>query len=172
MTEPAVLPSVGPADPSVGPAHPSVAQDTEAEVRFALPDAGTAVIEFIFAAVILLIPVVYLMLALSQLQAAGYATTSAAVSASRIAARDANPSQQRAEDVAAMHFTDFGLRDVPITITYSCSGPCGRAGSLVTADVETRIPLPGIPLIFGSENSPHITMRASHSDVVATTGNG
>lgn len=63
-------------------------------------DSGTAVIEFIFAAIVLLIPVVYLMLALSQLQAASYATTSAAVSASRIAARDANPSERRAEDVA------------------------------------------------------------------------
>jgi len=135
-------------------------------------DSGTAVVEFIFAAVVLLIPVVYLMLALSQLQAASYATTSAAVSASRIAARDANPSEQRAEDVAAMHFADFGLRDVPISIAYSCSGPCGQAGSLVTATVETKVPLPGIPLLFGSANSPHITMRASHTDVVATSGEG
>lgn len=135
-------------------------------------DSGTAVIEFIFAAIVLLIPVVYLMLALSQLQAASYATTSAAVSASRIAARDANPSERRAEDVAAMHFADFGLPDVPVTITYSCSGPCGQAGSLITANVETKVPLPGIPLLFGSANSPHITMRATHSDVVATTVQG
>ena len=131
-------------------------------------DDGTAVIEFIFASVVLLIPVIYLMLTLSQLQAASYATTSAAMSASRIAARDANPSEARAHAVAEMHFADFGLRDAPTSITYSCSGPCGQAGSLVTARVETKVSLPGFPLLFGSDRSPHITLRANHTDVVAT----
>lgn len=133
-------------------------------------DSGTAVIEFIFASIVLLIPVVYLMLAISQLQAASYATTSTAISASRIAARDADPSEHRAHQVADMHFTDFGLNDVPITIDYSCAGPCGQAGSLVTAQVETTVSLPGIPLLFGTDNSPHITLRAHHTDVVATAG--
>lgn len=133
-------------------------------------DAGTAVIEFIFASVVLLIPVIYLMLALAQLQAASYATTSAAMSASRIAARDANPSEARARAVAKMHFADFGVDDAPTSIAYSCAGPCGRAGSLVTAHVETKVSLPGFPLLFGSENSPHITLRANHTDVVATGG--
>lgn len=136
------------------------------------PDSGTAVIEFIFASIVLLIPVVYLMLAISQLQAASYATTSTAISASRIAARDANPSERRARDVADMHFTDFGLSDVPVTIDYSCSGPCGRSGSLITARVETKVSLPGFPLLFGTKNSPHLTLRATHSDVVAVTGGG
>lgn len=136
------------------------------------PDSGTAVIEFIFASIVLLIPVVYLMLAISQLQAASYASTSTAISASRIAARDANPSERRARDVADMHFTDFGLSDVPVTIDYSCSGPCGRSGSLITARVETKVSLPGFPLLFGTKNSPHITLRATHSDVVAVTGGG
>lgn len=133
-------------------------------------DSGTAVIEFIFASVVLLVPVIYLMLALSALQAASYATTSAAISAARIAARDAEPSPARAHDMATMHFEDFGLSDASIDISYSCSGPCGQAGSLVTARVETKVALPGFPLLFGSENSPHITVRAAHSDVVATTG--
>lgn len=132
------------------------------------PDSGTAVIEFIFGSIVLLIPVIYLMLAMSQLQAASYATSSAAVSASRITARDAEPSEARAREVAMMHFTDFGLAEVPVTISYSCSGACGEAGSLVTARVETKVPLPGLPLIFGSSNTPHITVRAAHTDVVAT----
>ena len=131
-------------------------------------DAGSAVIEFIFASIILLIPVIYLMLTLSQLQAASYATTSAAISASRIAARDANPSEARARAVAKMHFADFGLEDSAPSITYSCAGPCGHAGSLVTARVETRVSLPGLPLLFGSEHAPHITLRAHHTDVVAS----
>lgn len=133
-------------------------------------DSGTAVIEFIFASIVLLIPVIYLMLTLSQLQAAGYATTSAAMSASRIAARDANPSKARAQAVAKMHFADFGLPDAPTSITYSCAGPCGHAGSLVTARVETKVSLPGFPLLFGTERAPHITLRANHTDVVAVGG--
>src|SRR5699024_3165952 len=132
------------------------------------PDSGTAVIEFIFASVVLLIPVIYLMLTLSQMQAASYATTSAAISASRIAARDANPSEARADAVAKIHSAAFGLDGSPSSITASCAGPCGHAGSLVTARVETRVSLPGLPLIFGPDHAPHITLRASHTDVVAT----
>lgn len=131
------------------------------------PDSGSAVVEFIFASVVLLIPVIYLMITISQLQAASYATNSAAVSASRIAARDANPSEERAEEVARMHFSDFGLENVPTSIEYSCAGPCGQAGTLITARVSAKVSLPGIPLIFGAKNAPHITMRASHSDVTA-----
>lgn len=147
--------------------------DGESRGEFAEgPDSGTAVIEFIFASVVLLIPVIYLMLTISQLQAASYATTSAAVSASRIAARDANPSEGRARAVAQMHFTDFGLRNVPVDIVYSCAGPCGQAGSSVTARVETKVSLPGFPLLFGEKHAPRITLRAAHTDVVAATGEG
>lgn len=130
-------------------------------------DSGTAVIEFIFASIVLLIPVVYLMLTISALQAASYATTSAAVSASRIAARDASPSKDRAQAIARMHFSDFGLGDVPVAIAYSCAGPCGQTGSSVTAHVETRVALPGFPLLFGQKHTPRITLHAAHTDVVA-----
>lgn len=145
-----------------------LARADEGTAHLAGADEGTAVIEFIFASIVLLIPVIYLMLTLSQLQAASYATTSAAMSASRIAARDANPSEARARAVAKMHFADFGLRDAPTSITYSCTGPCGQAGSLVTARIETKVSLPGFPLLFGPDRSPHITLRANHTDVVAT----
>src|SRR5699024_7312923 len=93
------------------------------------PDSGTAVIGFIFASVVLLIRVISLLPPLPRTQAASYATTSAAIWASRSAARDANPSEARAEAVAKMHFADFGLDGSPSSITYSCAGPCGHAGS-------------------------------------------
>ena len=65
-----------------------------------------------------------------------------------------------------------GCTGVPVTIDYSCSGACGQAGSLITARVETKVSLPGFPLLFGSKYSPHITLRANHTDVVATAGEG
>src|SRR5699024_10511376 len=132
------------------------------------PDSGTAVIEFIFASVVLLIPVIYLMLTLSQMQAASYATTSAAISASRIAARDANPSEARADAGATMHLASFALDRRPPWITSSCPGPCGHAGSLVAARVEARVSLPGLPPIFGPDHGQHPPLRASHTAVVAT----
>src|SRR5699024_9646232 len=115
------------------------------------PDSGTAAIEFIFASIVLLIPVIYLMLTLSQIQAPSYPSTTAAISSTRLPAPDANPSDARAEAVAKMHFSDFGLDGSPSSITYSCAGPCAHAGSLVTARVETRVSLPGLPLIFGPD---------------------
>src|SRR5699024_2899653 len=132
------------------------------------PDSGTAVIEFIFASVVLLIPVIYLMLTLSQMQAASYATTSAPISASRIAARDANPSEALAEAVATRHFADFGLDGSPSPTTSPAARACRHAGALAAPRVETGVSLPGLPLIFGPDHAPHITLRASHTDVVAT----
>src|SRR5699024_8320944 len=100
--------------------------------------------------------------------AASYPTPSPAISASRIAARDANPTESRAEAVAKTHFADLGIDGSPSSITYSTAGPRRPAGSLRTARVETRVSLPGLPLIFGPDHAPHIALRASHTDVVAT----
>ena len=47
------------------------------------PDSGNAIVEFLGIALILLIPLVYLVLVLARLQAAGYAVQGAAKDAGR-----------------------------------------------------------------------------------------
>src|SRR5699024_742432 len=109
------------------------------------PDSGTAVIEFIFASVVLLIPVIYLMLTLSQMQAASYATTSAAISASRIAARDANPSEARAEAVGRSHSPAFGSAGPRPWTPTPAADPWGPPGPPAPHRAEPACPRPAPP---------------------------
>lgn len=130
-------------------------------------DRGSAPIEFIFASIVLLIPLVYLVLSLGQVQAGSYATQSTAINAARAAARYPDSADVRAEAMARLHFEDFGVDGARWSIRIECSGPCDEAGSTVTAHVETRVPVLGLPALFGRDSAPHVTVRASHSDIVS-----
>lgn len=130
-------------------------------------DRGSAPIEFIFASVVLLIPLVYLVLSLGQVQAGSYATQTTAINAARAAARYPDSAGARAEAMARLHFEDFGVEDARWAISLECSGPCDEAGSTVTAHVETRVPVLGLPALFGRDSAPHVTVRAAHSDIVS-----
>jgi hypothetical protein len=130
-------------------------------------DRGSAPIEFIFASAVLLIPLVYLVLSLAHVQAGSYAANATAISAARTAARFPDTAPARADALARLQFEDFGVTDADWSIRFQCSGPCDRSGSSVTAHVEARVPVLGMPAIFGSAHSPHIMVRAAHTDVVS-----
>lgn len=130
-------------------------------------DRGSAPIEFIFASVILLVPLIYLVVALAQVQAASFAATATAIDASRLAATHPSTASSRADALARLHFADHGLQTSSYTITTECSGPCDEAGTIVTARVEARVSLPGIPNLFGSEDFAKVRISAHHADVVA-----
>ncbi|MFB9776499.1 hypothetical protein [Brevibacterium otitidis] len=129
-------------------------------------DAGTAPIEFIFASVVLLIPLVYLILTLGHLQAGSYATSTTAINAARVAAEHPESAQARADALAELHFADFGVEDASYEVILRCSDSCTEPGDIVTAHVSARIPVPGVPAIFGAKRTPHITVTAEHSDVI------
>lgn len=129
-------------------------------------DEGTAPIEFIFASVVLLIPLIYLILTLGHLQAGSYATNTTAINAARVAAEHPDSAQARAEALAQLHFADFGVEDATYDVTFRCSDSCTESGDIVTAHVRARIPVPGVPAIFGPQRTPHLTVTAEHSDVI------
>lgn len=129
-------------------------------------DEGSAPIEFIFASVVLLIPLVYLVLALAQLQAGAYATNAAAIDAARTASRFPDSAAERAEVLARMRFEDFGVDAASWSIEFDCDDDCSSAGDAVTAHVSTEVPVLGLPVLFGGA-SPHLTVRASHTDIIA-----
>ncbi len=129
-------------------------------------DRGSAPIEFIFASIVLLLPLIYLVVALAQLQAASYAASATAVDAARAAATHPESAKHRAEELAALHFADHHLDDTTYTIDRQCSGPCDEAGTIVTAHVNAAVPIPGVPALFGGR-AARIAIHTQHSDVVA-----
>lgn len=131
-------------------------------------DRGSALIEFSVASLILLIPLVYLIIALGRLQAASYAVTSAATAASTIIARtpdDHTPAAASDAVVLALH--DHGFDDAAHDLTIDCTPSCAAPDALITARVTVDVPLPGVPAAIDAAVPTHIAVTAHHADRVS-----
>lgn len=129
-------------------------------------DGGRAIIEMIFLAVLLLIPVVYLLISVLRLQAATLAVTQAARDAGR--AIDAAPSIDigidRAHQIAAIDLADQHVNAPQIDLHFvaagtSCTGgppaqPTLDAGAVYDLCVTAVVSLPGVPTaVLGTRNT-------------------
>lgn len=134
-------------------------------------DDGSASIEFIAAGLLLLVPLMYLVIALSSVQVAALAVEGGSRQAVRVFVQA--PGEARAFERAtrAVEFAaaDANLTD-PVTTRVRCSpvpANCLLAGSRVTVAVSTRIPLPFIPDLFGLRRFARIPISASSTEVVS-----
>lgn len=105
-------------------------------------EKGSAIVEFIFASTVLLIPMIYLILAAGQLQAGSYAVVGAADQAAKVFSVAENPAQARshAHQVVDRAMNNFGLSGANTSIT--CDQTCLSPGSVVTVEVSLRVQLP------------------------------
>lgn len=112
-------------------------------------DDGSAVVEFLGVALLLLVPTVYLVLVLGRLQSAAFAVDGAAREAVRgfVTAQDAVSGAQRATAAVALALADQGLDPAAADegLTLACDGECLAPGALVTAHVAVDVGLPGVP---------------------------
>ncbi|MCL1869779.1 MAG: pilus assembly protein [Promicromonosporaceae bacterium] len=123
----------------------------------ASPDGerGAAVIEFIGTAVLLLIPLVYLVLTVGRLQAGAFAVDGAAREAARavVMATGSDDAAARARLAVEIALEDQGFDDAlpDDAIRVTCSDdPCLSPGGTVTATVRTVVPLPFVPGLLRS----------------------
>ncbi|MFW7414346.1 pilus assembly protein [Demequina sp. SO4-18] len=122
-------------------------------------DSGAALVEFLGITVMILVPVIYVVIAASQLQAAAFAVEGASRAAARgavVAGLDAlesgattadarAASVARADAAVAMALDDFAVRGDPAVDLGCDSDPCFEPGSAVTAEVRVHVPLAGMP---------------------------
>jgi len=122
-------------------------------------DTGAALVEFLGVTVLMLVPIVYAVLAVGQVQAATYAVEGASRTAARGAALaaldelDRGGSEQtahaaaveRASDVVSLALEDFAVRGLHDLVVGCGDAGCGGPGSEVVVEVEVAVPLPGIP---------------------------
>ena len=89
-------------------------------------DAGNAVIEFVFVAVLILIPLVYFVVAVASVQRSRVAVTHAAREAGRAFATADSTDQglQRAEVAVRLALADQGLSDDAIVRYVAADGTC------------------------------------------------
>lgn len=133
------------------------------------PESGSAVVEFVFLAVLLLVPLIYLVMALGRLQAGAYAATAAAREAGRayVTSPDGTSAPARAQSAARIAFEDQGFGDVGV-LRIGCDGsPCLRPEGRVEAEAIVTVPLPLIPSFARAVIPLEVPVTAQHVAVVS-----
>ncbi|WP_240930436.1 pilus assembly protein [Isoptericola sp. BMS4] len=113
-------------------------------------EAGAALVEFLGTAVLLLVPLVYLVLTLAQVQAGTFAAEGAVREAGRalVTAEDSGTGLARAEAATGIALADQGFDDVPAAdvLGVRCSAdPCLSPGASVELRARLEVPLPFVP---------------------------
>ena len=134
-------------------------------------ESGSALVEFIFLGLVLLVPVVYLIITAGQVQGAAFAAVGAAESAAKVYADAAEPyaGEQQARKAAELAFADFGFEPDGLLLDISCSAECLAPGSTVTALVSFDVPLPLMPGLPGTDFAP-VTVDSSSTQIVERYG--
>lgn len=133
---------------------------------------GTAIVEFVWLAILLLVPLLYVVLAVFETQRAAYAASAAARSASRafVTSPDQATAYARAQAAARLAFGDQGLDTAGFTLTITCRPDprrCLTPGSVVAAEVHSAADLPLLPLALGG-HTPRIAVAAVHRSPYGT----
>lgn len=125
-------------------------------------ETGSATLEFIAFAVLLLLPLIYLALASGRVQASQFAAVAGAREGARVFVAESNQdaAAARAELAVRLALDDFGMADQG-TWTIACSAdPCLSPDAEVTVTVRVRTPMPltpaavgGMPLTVTTERS-------------------
>lgn len=129
-------------------------------------DAGTALVEVTWLAILLLVPLVYVVLAVYDVQRHAFAATAAARAAGRafVLAPDTEQGTARARAAATVALSDQRVdpEDVALAVTCRPAGACLAPGSVVVIRVRTQVRLPLMPTVLG-DGPPSIRVDASHT---------
>lgn len=135
-------------------------------------DAGTASLEFVTAGLILLLPLVYLVLTMSAIQAGSLAVEGAARQAVRVfvQADDERQAQAKARRAIDFALADYGLDAADATVSVSCSphpDDCLHRRASVTVTVGVSVALPLVPAALTIHGPLHVPLRSTASEQVS-----
>lgn len=126
---------------------------------------GTALVEFVWLGIILLVPVVWIVLSVFEVQRGAFAVTSAARSAARAyALADSDPvGDARARAAIRRALDDQGGAESGFRYDITCGAPdCHTAGEMITVRVWTRVNLPLLPDVLGG-GAPSFALDSTHT---------
>jgi Flp pilus assembly protein TadG len=134
-------------------------------------ERGSGVVEFTWLCLLLLVPMVYLLLAVMDVQRASYAASAASRAAGRayVLAPDEAAARARAEASAQVALSDQGIDWSAAVMQVSCTpdpAACLAPGSMVTVDVTVR---QAIPMTGGwAGGPPSVRVSSMHSEPYGT----
>lgn len=132
-------------------------------------DSGSAIVEFLGLAVLLLLPLVYVLLTVFSVQRAAYAVSSASREAARVfvAAEDSATGEARAAAAVEIVLRDSGLSAGPGSMEVSCSArPCLTPGATVTVVLLHEVALPLSPPFLAQAVPASVSVTGQHVEVV------
>lgn len=145
----------------------SLLRTARARVRAAVAgDAGSAALEFITVGLLMLVPLVYLIVALGQIQSQSLGAEAGARHVARAIATapDAASATARADAVLRSIVAEYGLDADSVELSLECrpaTAACPSAGSTVVVTIATRVALPLVPQVFGLDHLASVPVEAS-----------
>lgn len=128
-------------------------------------ERGSAALEFITIGVILLVPLVYLVLALGQVQGQSLGAEAAArhIARALATAPDADAAQSRADAVLRSVIDEYAMDTETVELRIDCrpaATVCPDAGSTVVVTIAARVSLPLVPSVLGLDRIASVPIEA------------
>jgi Flp pilus assembly protein TadG len=130
-------------------------------------DAGSALVELSWLAIILLVPLIWIVISVFEVQQGAFATSAAARAAGRAyaLAPDDATGEARARAVVRQVMADQGTPGQAARVEVSCAAPgdnCHVGTSVITVRVDSGVDLPFFPSILG-RGAASFSLDASHT---------
>ncbi|GAA1848915.1 TadE family protein [Microbacterium koreense] len=116
-------------------------------------EQGSAALEFIVGGLVLLVPVVYLVVALGMIQQQALGVESGARHVARAisTATDAAEADRRARSVLESITREYGIDASRLALNIDCGqsvGGCPRAGATIVVTIQSEVALPLVPPVL------------------------
>lgn len=130
-------------------------------------ERGSALIEMTWLSLLLLVPLVYVLVAVFVVQSGSYAVSGAARAAARAYAQapDEASAPARARAAMGVALADHDIEGADAAMQVSCRptpGNCLAPGSVITVSVRHQVDLPLTPAALGSQ-APSVRVEAEHA---------
>jgi Flp pilus assembly protein TadG len=127
-------------------------------------ERGSALIEFTWLAILLMVPLVYVVLSVFEVQRGAYAVSAASRSAARAysLAPDEAAGLARARAAIRLALSDQGLQGQGFDLSITCdpASDCLAPGARITVRLSTQVDLPLLPSSLGG-NAPSFRLDST-----------
>ncbi len=130
-------------------------------------ERGSALVELTWLGILLLVPMLWIVVSVFEVQRGAFAVSAAARAAGRayaLAPTDAQ-GRLRAEAAARQALADQGVADAPLSVSVTCTPyplDCHSGTSVITVVIRSRVDLPLVPSALGG-GAPSFALDASHT---------
>ena len=130
-------------------------------------ERGSALVELSWLGLLLMVPLLWIVVSVFEVQRGAFAVSTAARSAGRVFALAPNDAlgRARADVVVRQALADQGLEGQSFSVEISCSPnprDCHQGTSVITVRVSTGVAVPLLPEVLGGD-APRFALDAEHT---------